>query len=279
MTAAPPPATGRTLHAAQETVGIYDRPNLASAAQERELVWGEGFIVEDWQADEDEPSFLWLRGISTKDGYPGWVHGDALGERAQPATHKVITRETLRLPQPGAKNGPSPLWLSFASQVRVIGESGDGRWSQIAGEPGGSADLWVPRDHLAPLSRSATDPVAIARLFLGTAYVWGGNSGRGIDCSGLVQAALLSCGVDCPADSGPQREAFLEPDRAGPYRPGELLFWQGHVAMATGADRMIHANAHHMQVIEEAIGPALDRIERQGDSPYLGRGRAIRPRG
>ncbi len=51
------------------------------------------------------------------------------------------------------------------------------------------------------------DPVAVAALFLGTPYLWGGNSRDGIDCSGLVQAALLACGIACPGDSDLQAKA------------------------------------------------------------------------
>lgn len=34
-----------------------------------------------------------------------------------------------------------------------------------------------------------------ARKYMGTEYRWGGKSGRGIDCSGLVSSAYMQCGV------------------------------------------------------------------------------------
>ena len=36
---------------------------------------------------------------------------------------------------------------------------------------------------------------AQAKKYLGTEYRWGGKSGRGIDCSGLVSSAYMQCGV------------------------------------------------------------------------------------
>ncbi|MEJ2018912.1 MAG: NlpC/P60 family protein, partial [Maritimibacter sp.] len=53
----------------------------------------------------------------------------------------------------------------------------------------GPVEGWIPQAHISPLDQSFSDPIAVAELFLGTPYVWGGNSSFGIDCSGLVQAA------------------------------------------------------------------------------------------
>ncbi|MEP1253251.1 MAG: NlpC/P60 family protein, partial [Alphaproteobacteria bacterium] len=83
--------------------------------------------------------------------------------------------------------------------------------------------------------------------------------------SGLVQAALLACGISCPGDSDMQESAF--PTAKLPYQRGDLLFWKGHVAMVCTPDMLIHANAHHMAVAYEAIPDAIARIAQQGDGP------------
>ncbi len=60
----------------------------------------------------------------------------------------------------------------------------------------------------------------------------------------------------------------------GPLRRGDLLFWKGHVAMVVDADRIIHANAHHMAVAYEGgIDAAIARIEAQGDGRVTARRR------
>ena len=58
-----------------------------------------------------------------------------------------------------------------------------------------------------------------------------------------------------------------------PLRPGDLLFWNGHVAMVVDDTRLIHANAHAMAVSYEGIDAAITRIEKQGEGPVTSRRR------
>ena len=47
-------------------------------------------------------------------------------------------------------------------------------------------------------------------------------------------------------------------------RRGDLLFWQGHVAIVRDPDTLIHANAFHMAVAIEPIDAAVARIKAAG---------------
>ena len=83
----------------------------------------------------------------------------------------------------------------------------------------------------------------------------------------VVQAALHACGVACPGDSDLQAQAFPETDE---IRRGDLLFWPGHVAMATDDRTMVHATAWAMSVVTEDIAAAIARIDAAGDGPFRG---------
>ena len=150
-------------------------------------------------------------------------------------------------------------------------------WAEIDLPAAGTGDtgsaVYVPMPHLMPLDPLATDPVAEAERYLGVPYLWAGNSGFGIDCSGLVQAACLACGVACPGDSDQQSVALGEalPEDASLHR-NDLIFWKGHVAWVVGDGRILHANARDMAVAYEDMDAAIDRIA-VSDGPVTGRRR------
>jgi cell wall-associated NlpC family hydrolase len=47
---------------------------------------------------------------------------------------------------------------------------------------------------------------------------------------------------------------------------GDLIFWQGHVAIARDADTIVHANAHQMATVIEDANEAIARIKVAGGS-------------
>lgn len=220
--------------------------------RDRQLLFGETVTV---QRESDGWAFV----RACRDGYEGWLRSDLLGpERA--ATHQVVARATHLYDAPDMKS-PERAALSFGSRVTVMAEH-DGFLETPEG--------FVPRPHLQALDRPLTDPVEAAARLLGTPYLWGGNSCWGIDCSGLVQAALLACARPCPGDSHQQQAALGTslPEGTEPIR-GDLLFWKGHVAIVAGPELLLHANAFHMAVTYEPMRSALARIARQGDGPIL----------
>ncbi|MEZ5885456.1 MAG: NlpC/P60 family protein [Paracoccaceae bacterium] len=198
---------------------------------------------------------------AARDGYCGYVAETALGPD-HAVTHWVSAPATHLYPAADIKR-PEIASLSFGARLDIAGE--EGRFARTAD------GHHVPRVHLREIGAPLDDPAAVALLFLGTPYLWGGNSRGGIDCSGLVQAALLACGHDCPGDSDLQWQSVGRPLGEGtPLRRGDLLFWRGHVAMAIDGETMIHANAHAMAVTLEPIGAARERIRvAEGDS-WLG---------
>lgn len=196
---------------------------------------------------------------------------------------KVIVPRAPMLREPDVKNVEISAQLSFGSQVwhrpfadeereDALRQSG---WSMIRIPTGHIPEArFLKSLQLAPPDFAFKDPVAVAELFVHTPYVWGGDSGFGIDCSGLVQAALTACGVECPRDSDMQEaELGQELPEDAPLRRGDLLFWKGHVAWVADPDTILHANAFHMAVTFEPMQDAINRIEAQGDGPVTARKR------
>ena len=97
-----------------------------------------------------------------------------------------------------------------------------------------------------------------AKKYLGTEYRWGGKSGRGIDCSGLVSSAYMQCGVliyrDAKLVEGwPMHKIPLEQAKRG-----DALYFPGHIALYLGEGRYIHSTgaARSGGVVLNSLDPA-----------------------
>jgi cell wall-associated NlpC family hydrolase len=236
-------------------VPVADLDGSPGGSRDRQLLCGEGVTVYEVR---DGIAFV----EAHRDGYVGYVSEVSLGPARAP-THRVAVPAT-HLYRDDDMKSPDLRHLSFGALVTVEAE-GRKFWETPEG--------YIPKPHLRPLDRPFTDPAAVAQLHFGVPYLWGGNSTLGIDCSGLVQASLLACGLACPGDSDLQRTMGAAIGDGHALRRGDLLFWKGHVAMAVDEATMIHANAHHMAVAYEAIDAGLQRIKAQGDGELLARRR------
>ena len=83
-----------------------------------------------------------------------------------------------------------------------------------------------------------------ALSYLGAQYRWGGKTPLGIDCSGLVSMAYLLHGVVIYRDAAFKKGFALKKITLRQAKPGDLLFFPGHVAMYLGDGRFIHSTGH-----------------------------------
>jgi cell wall-associated NlpC family hydrolase len=222
--------------------GVFRAPDAASEQMDQ-LLFGEPFEVL-----EEEGAFVF--GQARRDGYCGFVEAARLAPRGPAPTHRVAAIRTYVFAEPSIK---SKAWgpISINALVRV--EAQEGRLAKLAGAG------WVTAAHLAPIGTAETDWASVAERFLGAPYLWGGRESLGLDCSGLIQAALFACGRACARDTDQQERMGRAIDRAE-FGRGDLVFWKGHVAMGLDAGRIIHANGHHMAVAIEPLDEALERI-------------------
>ena len=213
-------------------------------------------IAEDW---------AWVQLIG--DSYVGYVALDALGARMSEPTHRVTALRTFVYPEADLKLPPRS-WLPFGARVALGAEvvTRGVAYRPLTGEPGAVASPHVATLEMPP----AGDYVAVAERFVGTPYLWGGKTSLGLDCSALVQLSLGAAGLAVPRDTDLQ-EAALPPLAMGvaagaELRRGDLVFWPGHVGILAAPDRLLHANAFAMEVAEEPLMPAIQRIALSGSA-------------
>ncbi len=148
-------------------------------------------------------------------------------------------------------------WTSSDARMIPVGSRlkcvGRGQGNVIAELPTGEC-LAIPNDYCAiqPGDQNLRVKRILdnARGLLGTEYLWGGKTTRGVDCSGLVQVAFGAEGLNLPRDSNQQvylgKLVATRWYREG-LRPGDTLYFLGsrgkirHTGIYLGDDRYIEA--------------------------------------
>ncbi len=244
--------TGETFEVNDAVAPVREAPS-SDAQLMTQALKGERATIYDRNGEG------WAWGQLDRDGYVGWLPDSSLAKPQAAPTHKVTAIRTFAFPGPSIKLPPSNT-LVMDDLLTVMRE--DGAFAV-------SREGWhVPRRHLGDLDHLEKDFVAVAERFLGTPYLWGGKSSLGIDCSGLVQIALNAAGTACPRDSDMQRDSLgrdVDPAQSNRLQRGDLIFWNGHVAIVRDAGTIVHANAHHMATAIENTSDAIARIKATGN--------------
>lgn len=231
------------------TASVADVRRGAEHAAEllTQAIMGETMSVLDMRGD-------WYL-VRLEDGYHGWVRswhvrpaetGEIERFRSS-AAHVVQAPIAYVLSEPAAGSLPVS---DITAGSPVIVRSGEGGFSRVEIPGGRTGYLETAALEQARPAGSADGARITARAlrFLGITYVWGGTSGKGFDCSGLVKRVFAMEGIVTPRDSDQQGAA----GRDAPIRsrdsvePGILLFFgEGgritHVAISLGDGRFVHA--------------------------------------
>jgi len=146
--------------------------------------------------------------------------------------------------------------LSMNASLKLVQRAGN--WTQVMLPDGRTgftptADLGDPVTSIDRIP-AGWEVVQTATEFHGIPYLWGGNSSRGLDCSGYTQTVYAANGFLLPRDANMQVEVGTDIPIDSTFSnvvPGDLLFFGEndritHVAISMGGPRFIHASTYVM---------------------------------
>lgn len=275
-----------TLWAGPEAVRPVDRPALGPITdipgwvsgmdpEQRlgdcvlsQLLLGERVLVDEVRPDG------WARVVAVEQpagkldprGYPGWLPADQLAPASVPCQGGALVVDATTTALHAGPGGEVVL-PRVVLGTRLVPTGGAERGWRPLHAPGQNRPLWAPERDLAPLPDrppTAAEVLATARRLRDVAYVWGGVSAYGIDCSGLVHLAWRRFGVRLPRDADDQARATT-PLALGEERPGDLYFFARpgklvhHIGFVSadptgdGRRHMLHACYNQRRVLDEPV--------------------------
>ena len=210
--------------------------------------------------------------IQTPDRYIGWLENGAFSPKTEPEMQHWRQSERLIFLSDYALcyTGPEPsVPVSDLSAGAIVA------WNAAAGRivlPDGRsailpAGIWLSLENWKQRSVSHADSVlTTAAGFSGRPYLWGGTSGKGMDCSGFTKTVYFLLGQIIPRDASQQLFAgepvVWNKDFSG-MMPGDFLFFGNyrpdgsrrisHVGIYTGNGRFIHSGADNGSIREQSL--------------------------
>ena len=220
-------------------INVYNKKNTKSKVV-TQLLYGDTF-------KKLKKNGSWIKIKNDSDNYKGFIK-KRLFFTKQKHTHKVCNLSTKLYSKP---NTIIKKKLSFGSKIRVLQKKNN--YYKFD-------NLWIKKKDVKKINYKTKDVFKNIKKFINTKYKWGGKHYSGIDCSALIQLFINFNNKFCPRDTKDQIKYFKKKIELNKIRKNDLIFWEGHVAVAISKLNLIHAYGPEKKTLIMPIKKTIDRI-------------------
>ena len=221
---------------------IYKKPSDVSEVTSQ-IIYGEKFKILSKNKN-------WIKIKSSFDNYIGYIKNKNYTDSHKP-THKVFV---LKANIFNKTKNKTKYFLPYASKISIIQINK----KLIEIEKG----KWIKKKYVKKINHIEKDYLSVLKLFLKTKYIWGGKTYKGIDCSAILQLLYYYNNKFYPRDTKDQIKYSIKNAKRSILKKGDIIFWEGHVAICINSKKLIHAYGPEKKVLIMPITKTIDRIER-----------------
>ena len=221
---------------------IYKKPSKFSEVTSQ-ILYGEKFKIL-------LKNKKWIKIKSSFDNYIGFVKNAQYVEKFEPY-YKVSSLKANIFKKP---NSSSKNWLPLGSKLPIIDENK--YFIKI------EKNKWIKKKDIKDINYKDKNFVKIFKKFLNVKYVWGGKTYKGIDCSALLQIYFSYNNLFYPRDTKDQIKYSKRNLKKRKFKKGDILFWNGHVAICLNSKNLIHAYGPEKKVLIMPIIETINRIHK-----------------
>ena len=194
----------------------------------------------------------WIKIKTNYDNYIGYIKNQKFYQKFN-ATHKVYKLESRIFKKVNKKFIPTNHFLHFASALSIKNQNK--KYIEF------EKNKWIRSNDIKKIYHYEKNIFKILRLFLGTKYLWGGKTSKGIDCSALIQIYFYYNRIFFPRDTKDQIR-YCKKGLKNKFSKGDIIFWKGHVGVCVNQSKFIHAYGPRKKVLIMPTNLTIKLIEK-----------------
>ena len=211
---------------------IFSKPSTSSEVSSQ-ILYGEKFRILSKKKN-------WVKIKTSFDNYSGYIKKHKFNQNFKP-TNKICKLKSKIFKKVNNKFLPTNNYLFFGSRILI--KNFDNDYVEF------EKNKWIKKNDIKKINHYETDFIKVLKLFLGSKYLWGGKTCKGIDCSALIQIYFYYNKIFFPRDTKDQIKFTKKIPKKNPLRKGNIVYWKGHVAICINDKKLIHAYGPKKKVL------------------------------